>query len=180
MNSASMSYKDSLQAGKPKAAVAIIRSLEPNEAILLLRRATSSRDPWSGHFAFPGGRRERQDASIYETCVREVCEETGIVLPPESLEYVLAPSYAGRNVKAPILVQPYLFEFSNRPEVIVEVAEIDSYLWIDTESFREKHRHIETEALPGRFRPAFPLGDYYVWGFTYQLLCSVLQVDPRR
>lgn len=178
MNRISMPHKEFLQPAEPEAAVAVIRSVAPTEAILLIRRASNKRDPWSGHFAFPGGRWEKQDKSIYETCIREVCEETGIALPPESLGDVLAPSYAGRNVKAPVLVQPYLFEFSTRPAVIVEPSEIDSYLWIETDLFRDKKRHIETEALPGRFRPAFPLRDYYVWGFTYHLLCSVLQVDP--
>lgn len=173
-----MFHKESAEKVEPRAAVAIIRSLMPTEAILLLRRASNTRDPWSGHFAFPGGRWEKRDKSIYETCIREVCEETGITLFPESLEYVLVPSYAGRNVKAPVLVQPYLFGFSNRPEVIVEPSEIDSYLWIETDLFRDTRKHIETEPLPGKFRPAFPLGDYYVWGFTYHLLCSVLQVDP--
>ncbi len=178
MNRISMLHKELLQSGEPEASVAVIRSLEPTEAILVVRRVNNVRDPWSGHFAFPGGRREKRDKSIYETCVREVCEETGIRLTPESLEHVLAPLYAGRNVEAPVLVQPYLFEFSSRPAVIVEPSEIDSYLWIETDLFRDKKRHIETEALPGRLRPAFPLRDYYVWGFTYHLLCSVLQVKP--
>jgi len=171
-----MFYKESSSAAEPEAAVAIIRSLEPTDSILLLRRARSSQDPWSGHFAFPGGRCEKQDKTIYDTCVREVCEETGISLYHESLGQVLAPTQAGRNVKVPILVQPYLFELSSRPTVIVEPAEIDSYLWVETDLFRDKKRHIETEALPGRIRPAFPLGDYYVWGFTYNVLCYVLGI----
>lgn len=174
MNSLAMLNRESSRIGKPKAAVAIIRSIGPTESILLLRRARNTQDPWSGHFAFPGGRREKEDQTIYDTCLREVCEETGISLSPESLERVLEPAYAGRNVKAPVLVQPYLFTLASQPEVIVEAAEIENFLWINTDSFRDRNRHIETEALPGRFRAAFPLGDYYVWGFTYYLLCSVL------
>ena len=174
-----MSYKASSILAGPTAAVAIIRTVEPIKSILLLRRAENSNDPWSGHFAFPGGRREKEDETIYDTCVREVLEETGIALQNEALAHVLPSAPAGRNVKAPILVQPYLFQLSSRPAVSVERAEIDSYLWLDIDAFRDKKRHIETEALPGLFRPAFPLGDYYVWGFTYSVLCSVLDVEAK-
>jgi len=178
MKSVTMSYEKPSMTHEPTAAVAIIRSIIPTEAVLLLRRVTSSRDPWSGHFAFPGGRRERQDTTIYDTCIREVREETGISLPAESLEHVLSPALAGRNVKAPVLVQPYLFKLSDRPKIVIEPAEIESHLWIETALFRDKNRHFETEALPGRLRPAYPLGDYYVWGFTYYVLCSALGVEP--
>ncbi len=115
---------------EPEAAVAIIRCRFPRESILLLRRIQSERDPWSGHYAFPGGRRERQDETIYDTCVREVFEETGIDLGPDNLSQILPPARAGRNVMAPVLVQPYVFEIGIRPEVLVEEKEIESYLWL--------------------------------------------------
>lgn len=178
MKDLSLTRHDSQVSPGPTAAVAIIRCPDPAESILLLRRAQNRSDPWSGHFAFPGGRWETYDQTLYNTCVREVLEETGIELPDQALEHVLTPSLAGRNVKAPVLVQPYLFELASRPPVIVESAEIDNFQWLETGAFRDKTQHIRTEALPGRFRPAFPLGDYYVWGFTYLLLCAVLDVEP--
>lgn len=161
---------------QPEAAVAIIRCYQPAESILLLRRNEKDSDPWSGHFAFPGGRQEEQDDTIYATCARETYEETGIVLEEKSLRQVLSPAMAGRNVKAPILVQPYLFELDFQPHIIIEEAEINSYLWLEVDMFREKGRHIIVEVLPDRFFPVFPLKDYYLWGFTYGLLCSALDI----
>jgi 8-oxo-dGTP pyrophosphatase MutT (NUDIX family) len=165
------------QSEEPAAAVAIIRSNAPTTSVLLLRRAQSLQDPWSGHYAFPGGRRENGDASILDTCVREVREETGIELVPEYLRMRLALAFAGRNVEAPILVQPYLFEIGSRPEVVVETSEIESFTWLDIQAFRNLDLHFHAEPLPGKFRPVFPIEDYYVWGFTYQVLCSVLGVE---
>ena len=31
--------------------------------------------------------------------------------------------------------------------------------------------------VPGHIFPAYPLNDYYLWGFTYRLLRAILQMD---
>ena len=61
------------------AAVAIILTPQP-DSILLIRRADRSGDPWSGHMALPGGRREPSDSDLAATAIREVAEEVGIQL----------------------------------------------------------------------------------------------------
>ena len=162
---------------EPEAAVGIIKCLLPEESVLLIRRTQSDRDPWSGHYAFPGGRIEPQDATIYHTCVREVSEETGIDLVPQDLKTTLDAELAGRNVKAPLVVQPFIFQINERPELILETKEIDSYFWLSAKLFRDKRNHEITEVLPNMIRPVFPITDYYVWGFTYGLLCSILDFD---
>jgi hypothetical protein len=83
---------------------------------------------------------------------------------------------AGRNVMAPVSVQPFLFQVKQQPEVTVEQSEIDSFIWLPVKEFQDRNRHEIREALPGRFRPVFPLEDYYIWGFTYGLLCFILNV----
>ena len=59
------------------AAVAIILTPQP-DSILLIRRADRSGDPWSGHMALPGGRREAGDSDLAGTAIRETVEEVGI------------------------------------------------------------------------------------------------------
>ena len=164
-------------APEPEAAVGIISCKAPEEAILLIKRNENEHDPWSGHYAFPGGRKEREDATIYQTCVREVREETGIVLEPDSLQQTCAPARAGRNVKAPILVQPYVFRIAERPRIIIEEKEIAHHVWLSVGAFRNLSNHRLAEPLPGMIRPVFPMEDYYIWGFTYGLLCRLLSVD---
>jgi hypothetical protein len=44
----------------------VLRARDPLE-ILLIKRATSERDPWSGHMALPGGRRDGADAGARRT-----------------------------------------------------------------------------------------------------------------
>lgn len=160
----------------PSAAVAIIRVCYPEDSVLLLRRNSNPSDPWSGHFSFPGGRKDDIDASLLETCTRETFEETGITLTSDAVRAELPARYAGSRVNSLILVQPFLFHLEERPALQLEPKEIQSSCWLTLEQFRRPELHVEAEVLPERFAPAFPIDDYYLWGFTYKLLANVLQM----
>jgi len=159
----------------PSAAVAIIRVSVPRESVLLLRRNSNPRDPWSGHFSFPGGRKDAVDSNLLETCTRETFEETGITLASDEVCAELPARYAGSRINSLILVQPYLFHLNERPALQLDRHEIQSSCWLDLEQFQQKKLHIEAEVLPNHFAPAFPLDDYYLWGFTYKLLAQLLE-----
>ncbi len=45
---------------------------------LFIRRAVRATDPWSGHVALPGGKREAGDADDAATAAREAAEEVGV------------------------------------------------------------------------------------------------------
>ncbi len=163
----------------PEAAVAIIRASLPRDSVLLLRRIEHPTDPWSGHFSFPGGRREETDPTLLATCLRETFEETGIALEPESMQTTLPANWAGRSTSTRILVQPFVFELDHRPPLELNHDEIATHHWLETRRFRQKRLHVEAEMLPDRRFPAFPLDDYYLWGFTYRLLTDLLESGLR-
>lgn len=160
----------------PSAAVAIIRVNEPEDSVLLVRRNNNPQDPWSGHFAFPGGRMDLEDPSLLATCTRETYEETGITLTDSELATELQPRHAGSRVNSPILVQPFLFTLEQRPPLTLETREIANACWLSIERFMEQENHIKAEVLPDRFAPAFPIDDYFLWGFTYGLLANLLDL----
>lgn len=161
----------------PAAAVAIIRVSDPLDSFLLLRRTSNPEDPWSGHFSFPGGRREPKDKHLLATCIRETHEETGICLSEDQLQAELSAAYAGSRTDSRILVQPYLFQLQSRPELTLDPMEIQSYRWLDTALFQNSALHVQAEVLPDLYFPAFPLDDYYLWGFTYRLLNRLLAAE---
>ena len=68
---------------EPHAAVAIVRARQPRESVLLIRRSERQEDSWSGHWSFPGGRRDPEDPDLLHTAFRELEEECGIRLGRE-------------------------------------------------------------------------------------------------
>lgn len=64
-----------------RASVALI--LRPTSGppdLLFIQRSVRPTDPWSGHIAFPGGRRDTTDSSDLQTAIRETHEELGLDL----------------------------------------------------------------------------------------------------
>ncbi len=161
----------------PRAAVAIIRVSSPRDSILLLRRNTHPSDPWSGHYSFPGGRKDEEDSGLLDTCLRETREETGIVLLEDQVTSALPEAYAGSRVKQHLLVKPYLFELAERPNLDIDKSEIRGSCWLNVERFLEMDKHVEAEVMPDFYYPAYPLYDYYLWGFTYNLLIRLFDLE---
>lgn len=159
------------------AAVAIIRCSDPEESYLILRRAARPQDPWSGHYSFPGGRKEERDPDLLATCIRETEEETGLILTPDLLLRSLARETAGHYVRQPVVVQPYLFSLPSRQPLRLAAEEIQGAVWLAAARFRDPGAHLNVEMLPGRLFPAYPVHDYYLWGFTYRLLRTILDMD---
>ena len=56
--------------------------------ILFIRRATRKGDRWTGHVAFPGGKRESSDADDRSTSIRETEEEIGLDLAANHSLYI--------------------------------------------------------------------------------------------
>src|SRR5688500_20311207 len=70
----------------PSAAVAAsFRDLGDGAELFFIRRAAHPKDPWSGHIAFPGGRRAPGDETLLATAIREPREAGGIDLTVDHL-----------------------------------------------------------------------------------------------
>ena len=60
---------------KVSAAVSLIITECDSPSVLLLRRAKNKKDPWSGQWAFPGGKWEEGDADLIDISNRKTYEE---------------------------------------------------------------------------------------------------------
>ena len=74
-----------------------------------MRRSERASDPWSGHWAFPGGRRDAADCDLLDTALRELHEECGIQLMRNDLETELPRRFARQWAGAPVPVTPFIF-----------------------------------------------------------------------
>jgi len=123
---------------------------------------------------------EEKDKDLLATCIRETQEETGILLDTNQLQSPLSLEPAGRNFDSPLWVQPFLFTVPKPPLLTLETKEIENSCWLDAVTFQNMDLHKEVEMLPGRIFPAYALEDYYLWGFTYRLLCGILGLDNQK
>jgi 8-oxo-dGTP diphosphatase len=163
-----------------EAAVAVIRVKSPELPYLIVRRALHPRDPWSGHFAFPGGRRDVTDTDLLATCLRETREECGIDLPKAALLAELTPTEAGNALGRPVRVTPFLFELDEKPELRLDALECAAFHWVPGARLRDTRHHMVITPVPGLDRsfPAVRLEDGHIWGFTYRVLAELLDL-PR-
>lgn len=162
--------------------MAIVHVCGPEDSILLIRRAEREGDPWSGHWSFPGGRRDPQDVDLVHTALRELAEECGIRLGREHMEAALPPTPAGRKVGRFLLVAPFLFRVDRELPAVLNPREAVESLWVRLSTLRDPAQH-SLRPVPGLpqemlFRTV-ELSGLPLWGFTYRVITDWLDLGPK-
>lgn len=157
------------------AAVALIRIRGIDPEYLLLRRAANPQDPWSGHFALPGGRRDPGDKDLLGTCIRETREECGVALERSHLVQPLPLAIAGGHLGRPMRVAPFLFEIPDKPEMSLDAHEIAESHWLAQSYLLDpvnRLRAAMSALYPDRDFPCIRVAGSAgtIWGFTYEVL----------
>jgi 8-oxo-dGTP pyrophosphatase MutT (NUDIX family) len=170
-----------MDVAEPKAAVAIVRARLPRESVLLIRRSQREEDSWSGHWSFPGGRRDPEDPDLLHTALRELEEECGIRLRREHKQAGLPPVLARRRAGPFVLVAPFVFEVEAELPTVVDPREAVEAVWVPLDMWRDPTRH-SLQAVPGLpgdwLFPAIDLNGMPLWGFTYRLGTDWLGLLP--
>jgi 8-oxo-dGTP diphosphatase len=166
-----------------QAAVCLIRCKDqsvPNTPtrgrLLLIQRAKDPRDPWSGHFSFPGGMREAGE-TLLQNALRECQEEIGLDLRSH-VATILEAGIAGRAQGRSLLVQAFWFEIQTEPQLFLQASEVARTLWLDLDHFCQMQNHSLRQGLtplaPERAFPGYALQGGFLWGFSYGVLCQAL------
>lgn len=167
--------RQAAEPGRREAAVALLLVPDPDR-ILLIRRADRDGDPWSGHIALPGGRREAGDADLLATALRETHEETGIVLPSAHLRATLDDLAPVTPVLPPVLVRPFAFLLDREPEILpsdeVAAAEWVTFTQLSDPAIR-RPAELVVRGAP-RLVTGYHLRDGLLWGMTERILAPVI------
>jgi len=159
----------------------VLRARDPLE-VLLIKRATSERDPWSGHMALPGGRRDAADVDALDTARRETLEETALDLVGTGTALGRLDDVRPSSPRLPKLtISPFVFGVPADADASVASREVAQVFWVPIDQLRSHNtRSSVSIPLPGGQRefPSFLLFGEHVWGLTYRILEQFLNAYP--
>ncbi|GGJ79538.1 CoA pyrophosphatase [Pseudomonas matsuisoli] len=158
----------------PEAAVLvpITRTDEP-ELVLTLR--ASGLSTHGGEVAFPGGRRDLEDAGLADTALREAHEEIG--LPPGLVEVVgpLSTLVSKHGIK----VTPYVAVIPSYVEYVPNDDEIAAVFSVPLGFFltqpRESTHRIDHQGRSW-YVPCYRYEGFKIWGLTAMVIVELINV----
>lgn len=157
--------------------VAVLRVRDEPE-LLFIKRAEAEHDPWSGHVAFPGGRREPADDSLQVTAIRETCEELALKLTAESMLGQLDDLAPRSHALPPIIIRPFVALVASDVSFVLS-REVASVFWVPLSALRAAEAQIEhavmINGVTARF-PAYAVQGHVVWGLTERIVRQLLSM----
>lgn len=166
--------------GVHEAAVALV--LRPRETVelLLIQRAIHESDPWSGHMAFPGGRRDPTDPDLIATAFRETSEETGVALARTGeLIGALDEVEPSSPRLPPVLIAPFVTSVPPDTDAVPNPREVQATIWVPLSALRDESAAtsilVRLEEGDLSF-PALRYRHYEIWGLTRRILLQFLEI----
>jgi len=153
---------------RPAAVLVPLVRREPGITVLLTQR-TEDMPSHAGQIAFPGGRKQQEDADAKATALRETEEEVGISRKFVQVIGEVDPYRTGTGYEiTPVvgIVTPG-FTIHADPREVADVFEVPLSHFLDAQNHR-----IDSRMYQGRERRfyAMPYGDRYIWGATAGML----------
>ena len=172
--------------GRVAAVAAILRAGPDDAELLFIRRATRRGDPWSGHMAWPGGKREPNDDGLLGCAIRETREEVGLDLRETGKLIGTLRAFRRQSAAATTglrAVYPFVFVLNAEPGQASGLGlspggEVQEAVWIPLSYFtqwstRRPWRWI-ARSLPAT-PPAYRYQGRIIWGLTQWMLADLLQ-----
>jgi len=154
----------------------------PRGHYLIIERSFRPDDPWSGHLALPGGRKENSDPNLWSTCLRELNEEVGLSLEREDktqsstapiLHLELPVVLARKSQKQRLPVQPFWIglQKSDLPHLNLDPLEVNRSFWIPHSQLAQNENVTFNKISPynSLSYPCLPVDNRFLWGFTYEV-----------
>jgi 8-oxo-dGTP pyrophosphatase MutT (NUDIX family) len=149
----------------------------PDDDLMLV---TVRRSEWGihgGQIAFPGGKREPADASLWDTALREAREEIG--LQAESVQHV-ADLPVEETLTTEFRVTPFLARIEPPARWVIDTHEISEVLEVRLseltrpETHGEEYRSWSGWPAPRRV-PFYRIGSHQLWGASYRILNPLIR-----
>lgn len=143
--------------------------------ICLIRRPATMKNH-AGQIAFPGGKREEEDADLVQTALREAYEEIGLTREAVEILGKLSTVYVQVS---DFLITPVLGWVKEKPHIKIDASEVDEVFFISLEDIVNPEnrcdRELETRTGP-IYAPGYEINGCFVWGATAMMLAELTDV----
>jgi len=163
------------------AAVLVPLYVRERELWTLFTKRSEAVESHKGQIAFPGGLEALDDASPWETAVRETEEEIGVprkaILKVGTLPEVT--TLTGFRIRPFVGAIPYPFDFRHDPREVESVIEMPLRVLMGPTLVEERAVAWKGRSIP---TPVYHVKGHVIWGATAFLLASLLEclVDEGR
>lgn len=148
-----------------------------NEIHLVLILRKTYKGVHSAQIAFPGGKKEVEDASLLETALRETEEEVGVTRTSVSVVKKLTEVYIPPSN---FFVQAYIGITPTTPHFIPQESEVEEVIEVPLVHFMDDTilvtKTLSTSYATNIEVPAFLLNGHVVWGATAMILSEVREL----
>jgi 8-oxo-dGTP pyrophosphatase MutT (NUDIX family) len=147
----------------------LVTKMDEDFHFLMIQRTTYD-GAHSGQMAFPGGKKEPQDASILDTAIRECYEEIGIHVSKSDILGALTPLFIPVSH---FVVYPFLAYIDSPLQLIKDTTEVEEiYLFniqdfFKSENIQDFSFQIQNQTMTV---PSYRFKEQTVWGASAMIL----------
>jgi 8-oxo-dGTP pyrophosphatase MutT (NUDIX family) len=146
---------------------------DQSEPHLVLTRRRADLRRHAGEIAFPGGRRDDEDASLRETALREAEEEIGL---PRDQASVIGELPAISTFATGYLIHPFVATIPAGTAWQPSPREVDAVLELPLQEVRDGRTMAELERRGITFRTdAYVVDEHLIWGATARIIEDLLE-----
>ncbi|MFK5879761.1 MAG: CoA pyrophosphatase [Flavobacteriaceae bacterium] len=170
--------EDMIKANNPKisAVLALFYPDIKNETKFLLMLRASYNGTHSAQISFPGGKKEKQDAGLEQTALRETFEEVGVQQNDIQILKQMTNAYIPPSN---FLVTPFVGMIDYQPTFIPN-DEVKTLIEAKLSDLLDDQNvvinNMTTSYMKNIDVPCFKLNNYIVWGATAMILSEIKQV----
>lgn len=164
-----LDYKTPPVAIHAQAGVLMLINAYQDDPHFILTQRTQNLRLHSGQVAFPGGKKDKKDATLWDAALRETQEEIGLPIA-HPIEKLGALSHhitiTGFEVTPFLALNPQPFAYQP------EMGEVAAVFEVPMRLLRPENFIVESQDWKGQKRNYFvlPYDEYYIWGATARML----------
>ncbi len=146
-----------------------------SEPGIILTRRSMHMKIHPGEAAFPGGKQDPEDTSLFATALREANEEVGL----HSSDFRLLGQLDQRVTRTDIKVTPFVGVVHENVDLVPNDGELDCIYTVPLSFFCEPaNMQVTEKPYRGKMQkvPYFEYGDHGIWGVTAMMIVDLVNV----